>query len=361
VRSTLRTPILVSMALHALLACIVVTVKVTEPPREVDSGLMVLVQTHVAPQRRAARAPRPSARVPRPRQAADTLRLTRQRVPLVAARERAATAPILVPRQPADVPAYVTAGTPAAQPTGPSTEGGKRTSGNLHGSATSDAPARPTVERKEVQRAGLAMSTQTHASASLGSPANTPNLTLKTPLDLIAEHVVRSEMGDAPVDLVFLLDISQSMQDNIYAVAKHLEGMADRFERHDIDFQVGIVTFHHSAWNTILKNTVTVTQVTDDIDKVRKKLRKVKCSGGEKALNALMEAVHRVKFREGASRRFVFVTDEQVDGDYPPAEVAAALYRLRIHVDVIGVDEPFQRKLSADTGGMWIPIEGLTG
>ncbi len=359
-KSTLRTPIAVSLALHALLACVVVTVKVAEPPREDDSALAV-VRVNVAPQRRAAPVTRRSARVTRAREAVDTLAPARRHAMPSPTFERRATAPIHVPRPPTDANDLVTADVPKARPVGPSMEGGERAPGDTHGRTGDDAATRPTIERLDPRRAGLAMSTQTGSASSLASPAELPGLELKTPLDLIAEHVVRSETGDTPVDLVFLLDISQSMQDNIYAVAKHLEGMADRFDRHDIDFQVGIVTFHHSAWNTILKNTVTITQVTDNVEKVRKKLRDVKCSGGEKALNAMMEAVHRVKFREGASRRFVFVTDEYVDGDYPTAEVSAALYRLRIHVDVIGVDEPFQRQLPAQTGGMWIPIASLTG
>ncbi len=355
----MRTPIAVSMALHALLACVVVSVRIADPPRREESGLLV-VHTTAPAQRRATRLPRP-ARVTRARKASNDLATPTQAVTLVEPGQRAATAPIRSLRPPTAAAEYVTADVPTEQPVGPSAEGGKRASPDLHGSSTNGVRARPTIEPVSIGRAGLAMSTQTSASASPSSPTNSPELELKTPLDLIAEHVVRSETGNAPVDLVFLLDISQSMQDNIYAVAKHLEGMADRLDRHDIDFQVGIVTFHHSAWNTILKNTVTVTQVTDNVDKVRKKLREVKCSGGEKALNAMMEAVHRVKFRDGASRRFVFVTDEYVDGDYPTAEVSAALYRLRIHVDVIGVDEPFQRKLPAQTGGMWIPIASLTG
>ena len=204
------------------------------------------------------------------------------------------------------------------------------------------------------------MSTQTASSASPTSPAQTAGLELKTPLDLIAENLLRGEPHGVPIDLVFLLDISQSMQDNIYAVARHLEGMAARFDAHEVDFQVGIVTFHHSTAHSILRNAIKVTQLTDDVAKVRKKLRDVKCSGGEKALNALMEAIHRVKFRAGASRRFVFVTDEYVDGDYPTREVSGALYRARIHVDVIGMDEPFQRSLAAESGGMWIPIASLT-
>jgi Mg-chelatase subunit ChlD len=354
----MRTPLTVSVALHAILACFVVTVKVAEPPADDAAGVLVVT----APAGRGRR-PLRLRRVSRAeRKAPDSVSLTQGRSPLVAeAARRPARAPLYVPRDRASaVPSYQSSAAPTARPVGPAVLDGSREHTGLRRNGGSSETARRVAEPLRRGRAGLSMSTQTESSASPTSPAQTAGLELKTPLDLIAENLLRAEPDGVPIDLVFLLDISQSMQDNIYAVARHLEGMAARLDAHEVDFQVGMVTFHHSTAHSILRNAIKVTQPTDDVAKVRKKLRDVKCSGGEKALNALMEAIHRVKFRAGASRRFVFVTDEYVDGDYPTREVSGALYRARIHVDVIGMDEPFQRSLAAESGGMWIPIASLT-
>lgn len=179
----------------------------------------------------------------------------------------------------------------------------------------------------------------------------------KSPLRMIAEEMIKKSGGDEPVDVVFLLDISRSMQDNIYAVARRLEEMASVLESGSLDFQIGIATFH--TRQPLMNESMKFMKLTSNVEKVRKELRKVVCSGGEKSLNAIMKSIGQVKFREGSSRRFVFVTDEPAGGDYKSSAVMGALYRARITVDVIGVDEPFQRKLAAQTGGIWIPIKNL--
>ena len=177
----------------------------------------------------------------------------------------------------------------------------------------------------------------------------------KSPLRKIAEEMVKEDEDGGPVDVVFLLDISRSMQDNIYAVARRLEEMASVLKKGSLDFQIGIATFHTLPYNESIKYM----DLTKDVEKVRKELRKVQCSGGEKSLNAIMKSIYEVKFRKGSARRFVFVTDEAVSGDHKSSAVLGALYRARITVDVIGVDEPFQRKMAAQTGGIWIDIKHL--
>ena len=180
----------------------------------------------------------------------------------------------------------------------------------------------------------------------------------KSPLRMIAEEMIKKSDGDGPVDIIFLLDISRSMQDNIYAVARRLEEMASVLEKGSLDFQIGIVTFH--TRQPLMNESVRFMKLTSNVEKVRKELRKVQCSGGEKSLNAIMKSIGEVKFRKGSSRRFVFVTDEAAGGDYKGTAVMGALYRARITVDVIGIDEPFQRSMAAQTGGIWIPIKNLS-
>ncbi|GIX05645.1 MAG: hypothetical protein KatS3mg115_0048 [Candidatus Poribacteria bacterium] len=186
------------------------------------------------------------------------------------------------------------------------------------------------------------------------------SLEIKTPLEAIAESLAAADRTSPMLDVVFLLDISQSMQDNIYAVARQLDRMAQRLQDQQLDLRIGIVTFHESTLNSLFSSNIEVTQPTADVEKIRRRLYRIKCSGGEKALNALMVAAEKVQFRPGASRHFVLVTDEYVDGDYTSREVFGVLRQKRIRVDVIGLDEPFQRALPARTGGIWIAIGNLS-
>lgn len=188
-----------------------------------------------------------------------------------------------------------------------------------------------------------------------------PPPTVKNPLLTIADNLASRQRETNKIDIVFLLDASQSMQDNIYAVERHLEKMVARLFASGLDYRVGVVTFRHTALTSVMGNDLKVSQPTQDIKSVRKTLSKVECSGGEKALDAIIESVKRVKFRGDAARHFVLVTDEYVEGSFTAREVLGALYRAKIQMDVIGKDEPFQRLAAAETGGVWILIDNLEG
>jgi hypothetical protein len=74
-----------------------------------------------------------------------------------------------------------------------------------------------------------------------------------------------------------------------------------------------------------------------------------------------MRAISEVKFRSDADRHFILVTDEYVKGTYPVPEVLKAAKRDKITIDVLGRDEPFQRTIAEQTGGIWMPIERIEG
>jgi Mg-chelatase subunit ChlD len=175
-------------------------------------------------------------------------------------------------------------------------------------------------------------------------------------LQEIAQHVLTAR-SSREVDVVFIVDTSESMQDNIDAVRRHLSKMIDRFQTANLDFTLGVVTFHHSLVYEWLGMDITVSPQTSNAEEIREELRSIKVSGGERALDALMKAFSEVKFRQGADRHFILVTDEYVKGTYPVSEVLKAAKRAKVTIDVLGRDEPFQRTIAEQTGGIWTPIE----
>ena len=70
-------------------------------------------------------------------------------------------------------------------------------------------------------------------------------------LEGIAESVADAKNVTA-VDIVFLLDISGSMIDNIRAVGRQLSRMVEVFEEKDVDFTLGIVIFRYLEDDTII-------------------------------------------------------------------------------------------------------------
>ena len=174
----------------------------------------------------------------------------------------------------------------------------------------------------------------------------------------IGHHLLKTRKRDT-LDIVFVIDASKSMRNDIDAVRNHLNQMTDLLEVADLDFTVGLVAFRDGTSFSLLGWDFQVTPQTKSIQEIKKKLAAIHCRGGEKALDALVQAAAKVKFRKGAERRFILVTDEYVSGSYSPKKVLRKLKSEKISVNVIGRDEPFQKLLVQGTGGLWIPISSL--
>ena len=187
---------------------------------------------------------------------------------------------------------------------------------------------------------------------------NEADLPFVRALQEIAQHVVNVR-SSRKADIVFIVDTSASMKDDIDAVARHLNRMIDRFQRAKLDFTLGVVRFHHSLVYEWLGMDITITPQTSNVESVRRTLKSIKVSGGERALDALMKAISEVKFRPDADRHFILVTDEYVKGTYQVQDVLKAAKRSKITIDVMGRDEPFQRTIAKQTGGIWTSIREI--
>lgn len=174
----------------------------------------------------------------------------------------------------------------------------------------------------------------------------------------IGQHLLKTRKSDT-LDIVFVIDASKSMRNDIDAVRNHLNQMTDLLKTADLDFTVGLVAFRDGTSFSLLGWDFQVTPQTKSIEEIKRKLAAIHCRGGEKALDALVQAAAKVKFRRGAERRFILVTDEYVSGSYSPKRVLRKLKSEKIGVNVIGRDEPFQKMLVQGTGGLWIPISSL--
>ena len=165
---------------------------------------------------------------------------------------------------------------------------------------------------------------------------------------------------DSPtVDIVFLLDISGSMEDNIHAVGRHLVDMVEIFQAERLDFTMAMVPFHYLA--------VQFHQPTKDYQRYERLLENIKCGGDERAYEAIVKSISRIKFRPEARRRFILITDAPCTGPYTLNEVLQQCWEAEITMDIIGGVEEVeaadplkaereQKALARKTGGMWFPI-----
>ena len=118
------------------------------------------------------------------------------------------------------------------------------------------------------------------------------------------------------VDLVFIIDKTGSMEDNVRGIRAYIDLFFEHFARAGHDAAFGLVTFAD-----VTEKKPKVQGVTTDHGKFKNWLYKIKFEGGgdlaESGLDALMAALHRIKFRRNTQRFFVLASDGTFhDADY---------------------------------------------
>lgn len=178
-------------------------------------------------------------------------------------------------------------------------------------------------------------------------------------LQTIASGIASGE-GTPTADIVFLLDTSGSMEDNIRAVGKHLVDMVEIFQAEQLDFTIAMVPFKYLVQH--------FHQPTKDYQRYERLLENIKCGGAERAYNAIVKSITRINFRPEARRRFILITDAPCTGTYTIQEVLQRCWEAEITLDIIGgvtdrteADDPLkaereQKALARKTGGSWFPI-----
>ena len=166
------------------------------------------------------------------------------------------------------------------------------------------------------------------------------------------------------VDLVFIIDKTGSMEDNVRGIRAYIDLFFEHFTRSGHDAAFALVTFAD-----VEEKKPKVQGVTTDHGKFKNWLYKIKFEGGgdlaESGLDALMAALNRTKFRDSAQRFFVLVSDGAFhDADYDGRSVYSqdgvieTLQRQGVRVDVIGLNFLPIKQLAWATGGTWRQIPG---
>ena len=166
------------------------------------------------------------------------------------------------------------------------------------------------------------------------------------------------------IDLVFIIDKTGSMEDNVRGIRAYVDLFFEHFTRSGYDVAFGLVTFADAT-----RDKPKVRGVTANHGKFKNWLYKVKFEGGgdlaESGLDALMAALNQTKFRSDTQRFFILVSDGAFhDADYDGRSkysldgVIEALQREHIRVDVIGLDFLPIKQIAWATRATWRHIPG---
>ena len=180
-------------------------------------------------------------------------------------------------------------------------------------------------------------------------------------LKQIADHIIGTRQLDK-VNIVFVVDTSASMRDNIQEVAKNLYAMTDAFDLVNIEYHLGMSEFSVRREGQEIKTRA----LLPDVGTLRRRMQNVLLSGDENALDALLQTFNFIEFHADADKHLILVTDEKATTSLRQ-EKATETMRTKVidqaqfeevSVNVLGFPEPFQKTLAETTGGIWQPIPG---
>ncbi|MCG9129020.1 VWA domain-containing protein [Candidatus Poribacteria bacterium] len=181
-------------------------------------------------------------------------------------------------------------------------------------------------------------------------------------LKKIADHIIGTRTVDK-VNIVFVLDTSASMRDNIQQVAKNLYSMTDEFDLINLEYHIGMTEFSVRRDG----QEINTRSLVPDVGILKRRMEKTELSGDENALDALMETLTFIDFHPDADKFLILVTDEPATSiqkneplDSIREKVIDQCKLQDIRVNILGFPEPFQEKLSQFTGGLWQEIPGGT-
>ncbi|MCA9797250.1 MAG: VWA domain-containing protein, partial [Candidatus Eremiobacteraeota bacterium] len=169
------------------------------------------------------------------------------------------------------------------------------------------------------------------------------------------------------VDLVFVLDVTGSMVDELDGVKASIDNFVARFDRHRLDVRVGLLAFGDAfAGEEVQAIKVGGDFFTRDIDGFRNGLSKLGVVSGEdppeSSLDALV-AASRLPFAREAVKVVILITDAPPhvpDRETPSLEAARLALRSvpidRLHLVVPTSLSAFFTPLQAEVGGELYPL-----
>ena len=183
-----------------------------------------------------------------------------------------------------------------------------------------------------------------------------PHVPFSTLMKTLAQEIVETSDG-GPIDVVFVVDASGSMRDNIKSVVEHLSEMVNVYKASKIDYALGVTEF----WANKNRNRIRVVQLTKSFTEYKRTLQAIEVHQDENALDAVVQTVKELRFRPTSKRHFILVTDEHFTSREGLAveDVIAYCREFGIYVNVLGLPLNEHLRLASETGGKWhiIPEE----
>lgn len=160
---------------------------------------------------------------------------------------------------------------------------------------------------------------------------------------LVMQTVHTQIPKDKPVDLVFVVDTTGSMQDDIDAVRKKMKELTRELAKRNPDYRVGVNAYRDVHDDYLAK---TFLKLSDNEAEIFKAMNKLKADGGgdvrEHVYAGLDTALREQPWRDGVERHIILIGDAPPHDDYKKDKrnyksVIALAKKEGVHINTIGV------------------------
>ncbi len=211
-------------------------------------------------------------------------------------------------------------------------------------------PIRSTLDIVETTGVG---DTPTQITDFQENKPSLPHITFGNVMKTLADEIAETS-GGGPIDVVFVIDASGSMGDNISAVANHLSEMIDVYKSSNIDYELGLTEFN----TRFEENNINILQLTKDLSKYKREINNIRPGKDENALDAIEKTVYTMEFRATSKKHLILVTDEPLTSieNNTLRSTIDACREFGIYVNVLGLNIDGHKKIAIETDGKWHAI-----
>jgi len=175
---------------------------------------------------------------------------------------------------------------------------------------------------------------------------------------------ISSRIPKGKLDLIFIIDTSGSMRDNIRGIRAYTADLLNILRDEGYDLGLGLVTFAD-----VRIERVKTRGITTDLEEFKNWLFKLQTEGGgdqpESTYEAIIAAIRKIDYRWFSRPYFILATDapmhdKDIDGEseYSLDRIIEILRKKNIRMNVLGIDYLPLKQLAWGTGGEWFRIPG---
>lgn len=159
--------------------------------------------------------------------------------------------------------------------------------------------------------------------------------------------------GKSRIDIVFIIDRSGSMGNDINSVRDNIDTFVNRLTQENIDYRLGLISY---------ERTPTVYAMTTNVNTFKSNLNSINVSGGiENGLDAIKAALDEYTYYANSVKYFVLIGDERVYSQegHTDNSIIRALNDEGVILTTVGLrgenDVQF-KNLANQTGGLYLDI-----